>query len=74
MTSSLGAPAGTVVEAAADGRLPRRLGGWSTAAVTAARPNRDATLARTIPPSFRPADFGWEVSSNPNGNEKHLFR
>jgi hypothetical protein len=20
------------------------------------------------------ADFGWEVSSNPNGNEKHLFR
>ena len=34
MTSSLGAPAGAVVEAAADGRLPRRLGGWSTAAVT----------------------------------------
>jgi basic amino acid/polyamine antiporter, APA family len=34
MTSSLGAPAATGAGAAADGRLPRRLGGWSTAAVT----------------------------------------
>ena len=34
MTPSLGAPTSTVAEAAADGRLPRRLGGWSTAAVT----------------------------------------
>jgi basic amino acid/polyamine antiporter, APA family len=34
MTSSLDAPAVTVAEAAAEGRLPRRLGGWSTTAVT----------------------------------------
>ena len=34
MTSSLGAPTSTAAEAAAEGRLPRRLGGWSTAAVT----------------------------------------
>ena len=34
MTTSTGAPAGTPPHAAADGRLPRRLGAWSTAAVT----------------------------------------
>ena len=34
MTSSLGAPAATGAGTPSDGRLPRRLGGWSTAAVT----------------------------------------
>ena len=34
MTPSLDAPAAAGTEAPADGRLPRRLSGWSTAAVT----------------------------------------